>query len=251
VIHTGTKKIYKPGKVPYYPRTMTYRTLILIPARNEVATIGNLVRQIRKGYARHVVVIDDNSQDGTGHAAREAGAVVLPHTLQTGAWGAILTGFRYALQQDADIIVTMDADGQHLPDALPGLLEPVAAGRTDVAIGACPQRASTARHVAWAFFRRLSGMAIQDLTSGLRAYNRRAVAALSCRETTLLDYQDIGVLIFLRQKGFVISEVPVAMCRRASGHSRIFASWGAVFRYLVLTCVLCVAKVGRHNGVSS
>jgi len=217
-------------------------TVVIIPAYNEAETIGTLVRQLKQRITDHVIVVDDSSTDSTVTAARASGAVVLPHTIRTGAWGAIRTGFQYAIKQGYQIAVTMDADGQHLPDAVPAICDHVSAGRSDIAIGSCPFRASLARRIAWAFFRKISRLEINDLTSGFRAYNQQAFSALASIETSLLDYQDVGVLIFLQKKGFTITEIPVTMCQRISGHSRIFSSWAAVFRYLVLTGVLCFSK---------
>ena len=74
------------------------RPIVLIPAHNEAATVGAIVAQIRALWGCPVVVIDDCSTDRTAQVARTAGAVVLPLTLQLGAWGAIQTGLRYALR---------------------------------------------------------------------------------------------------------------------------------------------------------
>ena len=94
-------------------------------------------------------------------------------------------------------------------------------------------------------------LGLQDLTSGLRAYNRTAIKALVSERTSLLDYQDIGVLLHLRKKGCRILEVPVVMNLRQAGRSRVFASWWNVWRYLLNTMVLSLSKsprVPRHNG---
>lgn len=216
--------------------------VILIPAYNEVQTIGNLIRDIKARTGYDVVVIDDLSTDGTVTAARNAGAIVLPHTLRSGAWCAIRTGFRYAAKYGYNIAVTMDGDGQHPPVYIQSLIEPVASNRTDVAIGSCTCRASTARKIAWKFFRNFSMLKINDLTSGFRAYSQDAVRSLLSVSTSLYDYQDIGVLLDLNRQGFKISEISIEMCKRISGHSRIFSSWFAVFKYLMVTWVLCLSK---------
>ena len=89
--------------------------IALIPAHNEEATVGIIVAQVRELWNYPVVVIDDCSSDATAQAARNAGATVLPLTLQLGAWGAIQTGLRYALRQGYRTAITLDADGQHEP----------------------------------------------------------------------------------------------------------------------------------------
>ncbi len=219
-------------------------TLVAImPARNEISSVADVVREVKRTIPCDVVVIDDASTDGTGAAARSAGAIVLSLHIQQGAWGAIRTGFRYALKHGYTIAVTLDADGQHDPEAIDSIAEPIRSNRSDVVIGSCPSRGSAARKIAWSFFRRLTMLGVTDLTSGFRAYNRASIVALTSARTTLLDYQDIGVLIYLKEKGFVVSEAPVCMEDRMAGHSRIFSTWWSVLKYLALTGVLCISKI--------
>ena len=218
------------------------RTVILIPAKNEEATVGDVVRGVKAVLQCHVVVIDDASTDATIAAARLAGATVLPLAVQLGAWGAIQAGLRYALDNGFHIAITMDADGQHAPVCVRGLLEPIAAGRADVVVGACVARVSSARCLAWSLLRWLSGIGIRDLTSGFRAYNLAAMSRLVSKQASLLDYQDLGVLILLRKFGLRTLEIEVEMCPRIIGHSRVFSSWWVVCKYMLLNTVLCIAK---------
>lgn len=223
------------------------RLIALIPAFNEEATIGAIVAQIRRRWHCPVAVIDDCSADGTARVAREAGAIVLPLTLQLGAWGAMQTGLRYALREGYRTAITLDADGQHEPDCIGELLEPLATGVADVAIGAFPERASRARRIAWSYFRWLTGLKLEDITSGFRVYNRAAMTVLASQEASLLDYQDVGVLLILRRKGLRTVEVPVSMQPRAQGASRVFRSWWIVGQYMVQTSVLCLARIGNRH----
>lgn len=216
-------------------------TLIVIPARNEAASIGSVIRAIAEQGPYPVLVINDGSTDATVKFAQEAGAKVLTLPLPLGAWGAMQTGICFALRKGYDRVVTMDADGQHEPRYLESLLDLLKAGSVDVAIGACPERGSPARKLAWGYFRRMTGFSIEDLTSGFRAYNRKAIELLAGREATLLDYQDVGVLLLLRKAGLRIAELPVAMQPRQMGQSRIFSSWWVVARYMAETTMLCLA----------
>ncbi len=219
--------------------------MILIPAYNEAATIERIVSEARDRCDRPVVVIDDNSSDGTADLALAVGAIVLPLPLQLGAWGATQTGLRFAARQQWPIAVTLDADGQHEPALIPELIAPICAGEADVVIGACPSRASLARRIAWRYFRALTGMDLDDITSGFRAYNRAAIERLSRPDASLLDYQDVGVLLILRRQGLRIEEIQVTMQTRGDGRSRIFDSWWTVGRYMIQTSLLCVARIGR------
>ncbi len=217
------------------------RLLVVIPALNEAACIGSVIDMVRAQGAVDVLVVDDGSTDETTSVARLCGAKVVSAPLWQGAWGAIQTGIRYAVRHGYSAVVTMDADGQHEPMYLPRLLEAGNRG-SDVVIAACPTRGSRLRHLAWAYFRFLTGFEFDDLTSGFRYYNARACRLLVREEATLLDYQDLGVLLLLRHADLRIAEIPVAMNPRRDGASRVFSSWWTVARYMAETSLLCLAR---------
>ena len=219
--------------------------LVVIPALNEAESIGAVIRNIRAVGIEDILVVDDQSTDGTGELARQAGARVLRAHQALGAWGAMQTGIRYAVRHGYAAVITMDADGQHEPDYLPALIE--AGARHDVVIGACPERGSALRKLAWAYFRMLTGFDYADLTSGFRYYSRGACELLAGEEATLLDYQDIGVLLLLHKAGFRIGEIRVVMKPRQSGGSRIYSSWWTVCRYMAETTLLCLARWQRKR----
>ena len=216
------------------------RLLVVIPALNEAACIGAVIEQVRARGMVDVVVVDDGSTDATAAVALLSGAAVLRAPLWQGAWGAIQTGIRYAVARGYAGVVTMDADGQHEPAHLDEL---IAASRSaDVVIAACPSRGSRLRRIAWSYFRLLTGFDFDDLTSGFRYYNARACRLLAAEEATLLDYQDVGVLLLLRHARLRIAEIPVAMNPRRHGASRVFSSWWTVARYMAETSLLCLAR---------
>jgi glycosyltransferase involved in cell wall biosynthesis len=227
---------------PRYKDGDTQPILVLIPARNEGHTVAEVVQDAREALDLQVVVIDDQSTDDTAAAAQSAGATVLRLRQRLGAWGAIQTGFRYAIKHGYRLVVTMDADGQHQAEFISALLAPVLSHRADVVIGAHPERGSRARHAAWSAFRIVSGLWIRDLTSGFRAYNREAVRLLASDRASLLEYQDLGVLLLLRHAGLRIVETPTPMKPRMSGHSQVFSSWAKVAVYLLHTGILCSIK---------
>lgn len=224
-------------------------TLIVIPARDEAASIGSVISAIAECGPYPVLVINDGSTDTTVEVARAAGANVFSLAIPLGAWGAMQTGIFYARQKGYERVVTMDADGQHEPRFIESLMALLKTGQVDVAIGACPQRGSAARKLAWSFFRRLTGFSIEDLTSGFRAYNRQSIELLAGSEATLLDYQDIGVLMLLRKAGLKIAELPVEIQLRRVGRSRIFSSWWRVALYMVETTILCLAHWRTNSAV--
>ncbi|TCO69872.1 glycosyltransferase family 2 protein [Chromatocurvus halotolerans] len=215
---------------------------IVIPAFNEAALIGTVLRDIRSHCPYDIVVVDDASTDETVMEAERAGAIVVPLAAQLGAWGATQTGLRYALRKGFNTVVSMDADGQHEAASLSALLQPVLSGQADVVVGACPERGSPLRKLAWQLMKRVSGLALEDITSGYRVYNYRALKELASWRATLLDYQDVGVLMLLQAKGLRIIDKSVSMQPRLDGKSRIFHSWLIVGYYMSQTLVLGMSK---------
>jgi len=222
-------------------------TLIVIPAKNEAATIAGVIAEVRAATAMPLLLVDDGSVDDTAEIARTAGAIVLSPPLHLGAWGAIQTGLRYARERGYRRVITLDADGQHEARWLPDLLVVLDDDTADLVIGAFPERGSAARQIAWMLFRRLTGLSLGDLTSGFRGYNARAIELLAGEEATLLDYQDIGVLLLARSAKLRIAEVPVQMRIRTTGPSRIFSSWWVVAKYMFETILLCLAHWGKSG----
>ena len=202
--------------------------VVVIPAHNEAEDIAIVIAQIKKVGDFKIVVIDDASTDDTINKARQAGATVLPLSLQLGAWGATQTGLRYALRKNFKYAISMDADGQHLAESIPDLLTPILDKKADVTIGACTQRGSWLRKVAWTLMKRISGLRLEDLTSGYRVYDRRAIRRLASWQATLLEYQDVGVLAMLQSSDIRIVDVEVSMQPRIHGISRVFYSWVSV-----------------------
>lgn len=221
--------------------------VVLIPAHNEAEDIAFVIGEINKHSNFPVVVIDDASSDTTISVARQAGARVIPLAVQLGAWGATQAGLRYALKNDYHYAITMDADGQHLAESLPALLKPIINKEADVTIGACTRRGSALRKIAWMMMKRVSGLRLEDLTSGFRVYDRRAIRRLAAWQATLLEYQDVGVLAMLQSTGISIKDVEVTMLPRRHGISRVFYSWTSVIYYMSYTMLLSFTKRGMKH----
>lgn len=220
----------------------TRRCIVVIPAFNEQRDIGTVVREVRRTSGFPVVVVDDCSTDETAQIAREAGARVIPLSQKLGAWGATQTGLRFACRRGYEFALTMDADGQHETVWMGKLMTPVIGGRADVSIGCCVRRGSRLRKIAWVMLRAASGLRMEDITSGFRVYNRAAMELLSSREATLLEYQDVGVLILLKDANLHLEEVDVTMLPRTSGTSRVYHSWLVVAYYMAHTLLLGFSK---------
>ena len=218
------------------------RCVVIIPAHNESQDIAYVIGEIRKHSNFPIVVVDDASSDDTILKAKQAGALVVPLAVQLGAWGATQTGLRYALKNNYAYAITMDADGQHRAESLPALLQPIIDKEADVTIGSCTRRGSRSRKIAWTLMKRVSGLRLEDLTSGFRVYDRRAIRRLAAWQATLLEYQDVGVLAMLQASGIRIKDVEVDMLPRRHGMSRVFYSWASVIYYMSYTLLLSFTK---------
>ena len=218
------------------------KILIVIPAYNEERSIGAIVSEICNNEGCDVLVVNDDSRDGTLFEAKKAGAKVISHSTRLGAWNAIRSGFRFAAKNGYPVVVTLDGDGQHPVSEAYNIALPVIRDEADLVIGSCVARGGILRKLAWGLLRKISRLNIQDLTSGFRAYNYRAFNMLINDDSALFDYQDIGVLILLKRNGFRFIERPVSMQERAHGKSKVYASWFSIFKYMSTTCILSISE---------
>jgi len=203
------------------------KTIVIIPAHNEEAHIGSVVRQIKECHpSGDVVVIDDGSTDDTKARAVGAGASVISNPFSLGYGGALQTGYKFAVKNSYDFLVQMDADGQHDPACIDDLIRPVQSGAADITIGSrflVPQgqgiehevyRAPLARRIGMRVFGAIATCLIKqgvtDPTSGYQAMSSRVFNLLS-GEKFPVDYPDADVIIMLHRAGFRIREVPVRM----------------------------------------
>ena len=225
------------------PRIQTAaQLLVVIPAFNEHASIDALLDGVSETDGAIPLLVCDGSWDGTAQIAQNRGIKALKLTSNLGAWTATQCGLRYAIRENIPFVVTMDADGQHRPEDIKRLLQPLINGEADVVLGSCTSRGSPLRHLAWRLIRTASGLGYDDLTSGFRAMNAKAAQLLCSRCATNLDYQDVGVLLMLEAAGCRLLEVPVNMLPRTSGKSRIFHNWLVVLRYMTETLILGLTK---------
>ena len=162
-------------------------TLAIIPCYNEEHTIGSVILKTKR-HVKEVLVIDDGSSDETSRIAKEAGAKVIIHPVNKGKSSAIKTGFRYALEKKFDYVVTIDGDGQHNPAEIPNLVGTIFNNDNDVSIGfrsghttEMPRWRKVGKRVLDYATSFGNGGFVTDSQCGFRAFNRKAVEAITPR----------------------------------------------------------------------
>lgn len=181
----------------------------VIPALDEGQTIQSVVAAVSK-YVDEVVVVDDGSTDATSERAIEAGAVVHTHRTNQGYDRTIDDGFDIATGRGATIVVTLDADGQHNPEDIPNVLEPIRSGRADVVVGRRPAKARFSEMLYAAYTRARIGVA--DPLCGFKAYQTEVY-----REVGYFDTEStIGAQLMFEaiKRGFELKQVPIQLDKR-------------------------------------
>jgi len=211
-----------------HPERFRDRIGVLIPAYNESDSIGWVLDRIPTtvcGVETAVLVVDDGSRDGTPEIAAEHGAVVARHLINRGGGAALRTGYRLLADSGASIVVTLDADGQHLPSEMDRLVEPVISGEVAVAHGSRvlgeAEPNHYAREMGIVFFNRIVSLItrtnVSDCSNGYRAVRSDVLSQLVLRQE---QFHTSEFLIEAIKRGIPAKEVPVTVSRRLHGHSK-------------------------------
>ena len=210
---------------------MSERLLVIVPAFNEQAAIGDVVEGVRRAAPGvPVLVIDDCSLDGTLAHARAAGAGVLPLPHHLGLGGCVQAGYKLAYELGYDYVIRVDGDGQHETADIPRLFDALRQSGVEMVIGSRfvdsnGGRTTLARSIGIRFFRLvlrpILGQEVHDPTSGFVGVNRRALEVFS--KSFPLEYPEIEALVVLERKRFRFLEVPCRMHPRRTGKSSITA----------------------------
>lgn len=230
--------------------------LAVIPAYNESATVGDVVRSVQAEMPQFdLLVVDDGSTDATCALAEAGGARVLRLPFNLGIGGAVQAGFSYALEHDYDYMVQVDGDGQHRPDQVERLLEAMRADPSiDIVCGSrflsdsgypAPIARRTGIHLFAFLLSRIVGQRISDPTSGFRLYNRRGIA-LFARDYPH-DYPEVEAVLMLHHHRLRLREVPVRMMQRGGGRSSI--SSGKSLYYMTKVLLAIFVGLARRRPV--
>jgi len=218
---------------------------VVIPAFRAAAVLPGVLERVKRAApGATIVVVDDGSDDDTAALAACAGAVVLRHPANRGKGRALATGLAAAVAGGSAVIVTMDADGQHAPEAIALLVEPVAAGRADLVVGArerdggMPASRKMSNWLSSALVSRAVGFRVPDSQSGFRAMRREVAAAVLPRGRR---YEfETEFLLLAARAGFRLAAVAVPT---------VYAGAPSHFRYGADTLAVASVFVRHWRGV--
>jgi len=217
------------------------RALVIIPTFNEIENLPLIVGRVHQSRPDvHVLIVDDDSPDGTGVLADELSLAdpdrihVMHRTGKGGLGAAYLAGFTWGLGRKYDVLVEMDADGSHAPEQLHRLLDAIDAG-ADLVIGSRYVEGGTVHNWPWrrlalsktanTYSRMLLGVRIHDITAGYRAYRREVLEKIDLAAVDSKGYCfQIDLTWRTINNGFSVVEVPITFAERELGVSKMSGS---------------------------
>ena len=233
------------------------RCLMIIPAYNEEDNILNTIEDIKlNALYMDYIVINDCSKDGTRAVLQKHDIPYIDLPINLGIGGGVQAGYLYALENDYDIAIQFDGDGQHDAKYIHKLIEPIEKGEADVVIGSRfiekeGFQSSALRRFGINFLSTLiyiiCGVKVKDVTSGMRAVNRKMIALFA--EQYAQDYPEPEAILASGMAGAKIKEVPVLMRERMAGQSSI-SMWKSVYYMIKVSLALIIERstMRRNKG---
>ncbi len=224
--------------------------LIIIPAYNEEKNIETVIGGLReKAGGVSLLVVDDGSADDTGEICRKLNVKTVRHRVNLGLSEAVRTGMKYALLNGYGYAMQFDADGQHDPEAVKPLYEKAAKEGNDIVIGsryadkkAPPGLRSLGGGLISLCIRIMSGKTIKDPTSGMRIFDR---SVMECFVSSSLCSPEPDTLSYLISRGFKVAEVQVNMKERLSGRSYLDITESLRYMFRMCTSILLLQWIRR------
>lgn len=210
---------------PFDPHNEHTRVLVVLPALNEGPSVGNVVRDVKSQNPTYdVLVVDDGSTDDTAAQAASAGALVCSLPFNLGVGGAMRTAYKFAVRRGYDVVVQVDADGQHDPTYIQKLI----GGLSDVDLivgarfaGVGEYRAALSRRLAMRLLAgvlsRLAGRKLTDVTSGFRAAGPRCIELFALHYPAEYLGDTVESLVIALRTGCAVDQMPVEMRARSHG----------------------------------
>ncbi len=236
------------------------KLLIIVPAYNEEGNILTTLEDL-KNYCPYadLIVINDCSKDKTKKLLKDTGTSFLDLPVNLGIGGAVQAGYMYAEQNDYDIAIQFDGDGQHRADCIHKLIQPILDGKSNMTIGSRflkdsdtdGFKSSAARRTGIKLLSFLinivTGKKIMDVTSGFRAVDHELIHFYA--ETYAQDYPEPEAIVMAINNGYKIQEVPVRMNERIYGASSIRA-FKSVYYMIKVSLAILIAGVhtSRNKG---
>jgi glycosyltransferase involved in cell wall biosynthesis len=190
------------------------KVIAAIPAYNEANHIISIIKETWR-YVDQVFVIDDGSTDGTGEIAEAAGATVIKHDHNQGKGAAINSAFGIARELQPTAMVLLDGDGQHSPEEIPFLLDPVLSGEVDMVVGSrflrnnrIPKYRMLGQAILTLTTNIGTGIKISDTQSGFRSFSQKAINNMSFRESGFAVESEMQ--FEARKYNLKVAEVPIA-----------------------------------------
>ncbi len=228
------------------------KRIFIIPAFNEAEILPSLIAEIREKTPDYdYVIINDGSTDDTIDVCRRNHFNVIHLIANLGIGGAVQTGYKYALENDYDIAIQLDGDGQHDPASAEVLTQPILKNQADFVIGSRFitkegfQTTWTRRiGIVWlnTVLRLITHQRFTDATSGLRAINKTVIKQFA--DSYPFDYPEPETICVAVRKGYRVQEAPVVMRERTTGRSSI-RPFHALYYLLKVTLAILIANIKK------
>lgn len=227
------------------------KPLIIIPAYNEALNIEKTIKDVTTNTNYDYIIINDCSKDNTKQICEENNFHVMSLPINYGLTSGIQVGMKYAYQNDYDIAIQFDGDGQHQAKYLKELITEIEQGNCDIAIGS--RFVSQKKPVSLRMFGSMiiekcikltTGKKIKDVSSGMRAYNRHAIEELA-KNPSLTPEPD--TLVYMIKKGMKVKEVQVEMSEREFGESYLTLFKSAEYMLNVVFSILFIRSMTKKN----
>lgn len=233
---------------------MKNKTIIFIPAFNEEAAIEKTIENLKAVHTDDYLIINDASTDNTEYICKKNNYNYITLPFNLGIGGAMQTGFRFAVENNYDIGIQYDGDGQHNPEFIPALKEPIIKKEANMVIGSrfinkAGYQSSKSRRTGIIILNKIirifTGYDVKDSTSGFRAFDRDLMKFLN--KDYPKDYPEAECIVMAERKGYKLKEVPVIMNEREGGISSI-SSFKSIY-YMIKVSLAILIDIIKYKRV--